>query len=142
MACVLVFFFQAEDGIRVLVRSRGLGDVYKRQVVQMCAFCWWQNISPLKTDVVKVKVKNPIFGNGLLLSLKQTCIVIQDWRIIYMDKMGLGMLIVGILLVIGGAYGIWFFLPDVINVVKGAIGVVALLIGIMLAGIGFILVKD
>ena len=26
-----VFFFQAEDGIRALVRSRGLGDVYKRQ---------------------------------------------------------------------------------------------------------------
>ena len=31
--CVLFcFFFQAEDGIRDLVRSRGLGDVYKRQV--------------------------------------------------------------------------------------------------------------
>ena len=28
---VEVFFFQAEDGIRDLVRSRGLGDVYKRQ---------------------------------------------------------------------------------------------------------------
>ena len=28
---VTVFFFQAEDGIRDLVRSRGLGDVYKRQ---------------------------------------------------------------------------------------------------------------
>ena len=28
---VLFFFFQAEDGIRDLVRSRGLGDVYKRQ---------------------------------------------------------------------------------------------------------------
>ena len=27
-----VFFFQAEDGIRDLVRSRGLGDVYKRQI--------------------------------------------------------------------------------------------------------------
>ena len=26
-------FFQAEDGIRDLVRSRGLGDVYKRQGV-------------------------------------------------------------------------------------------------------------
>ena len=25
------FCFQAEDGIRDLVRSRGLGDVYKRQ---------------------------------------------------------------------------------------------------------------
>ena len=31
--CVLcVFVCQAEDGIRYLVRSRGLGDVYKRQV--------------------------------------------------------------------------------------------------------------
>ena len=30
----LCFFFQAEDGIRDLVRSRGLGDVYKRQVVE------------------------------------------------------------------------------------------------------------
>ena len=29
---MFVFFFQAEDGIRDLVRSRGLGDVYKRQV--------------------------------------------------------------------------------------------------------------
>ena len=26
-------FFQAEDGIRDLVRSRGLGDVYKRQFI-------------------------------------------------------------------------------------------------------------
>ena len=30
---VFFFFFQAEDGIRDLVRSRGLGDVYKRQGV-------------------------------------------------------------------------------------------------------------
>ena len=29
--CSYVFLFQAEDGIRDLVRSRGLGDVYKRQ---------------------------------------------------------------------------------------------------------------
>ena len=29
---MIVLFFQAEDGIRDLVRSRGLGDVYKRQV--------------------------------------------------------------------------------------------------------------
>ena len=28
---VWLFFWQAEDGIRDLVRSRGLGDVYKRQ---------------------------------------------------------------------------------------------------------------
>ena len=29
------FFFQAEDGIRDVERSRGLGDVYKRQ-----SLCW------------------------------------------------------------------------------------------------------
>ena len=38
------FFFQAEDGIRDLVRSRGLGDVYKRQarscsIVGQAAYC-------------------------------------------------------------------------------------------------------
>ena len=33
--CVCVFFFQAEDGIRDLVRSRGLGDVYKRQLMYL-----------------------------------------------------------------------------------------------------------
>ena len=31
--CNVFFFFQAEDGIRDLVRSRGLGDVYKRQAL-------------------------------------------------------------------------------------------------------------
>ena len=34
MWCSVFFFFQAEDGIRDLVRSRGLGDVYKRQEVK------------------------------------------------------------------------------------------------------------
>ena len=29
---VILIFFQAEDGIRDVERSRGLGDVYKRQV--------------------------------------------------------------------------------------------------------------
>ena len=31
----MFFFLQAEDGIRVLVRSRGLGDVYKRQPLNL-----------------------------------------------------------------------------------------------------------
>ena len=44
-------FFQAEDGVRDLVRSRGLGDVYKRQV--------WKNVSnPL---ILKNSKNNPIF---------------------------------------------------------------------------------
>ncbi len=32
LSCVVVFF-QAEDGVRDLVRSRGLGDLYRRQSV-------------------------------------------------------------------------------------------------------------
>ena len=34
---IIFFFFQAEDGIRDLVRSRGLGDVYKRQPMHIVA---------------------------------------------------------------------------------------------------------
>ena len=33
LAPCLVIFFQAEDGIRDFCLSRGLGDVYKRQIV-------------------------------------------------------------------------------------------------------------
>ena len=32
LLCFFFFFFQAEDGIRDAQESRGLGDVYKRQV--------------------------------------------------------------------------------------------------------------
>ena len=44
------FFFQAEDGIRDLVRSRGLGDVYKRQFHEAS----WEG-----------EVENPPFGNNV-----------------------------------------------------------------------------
>ena len=44
-----VFFFQAEDGIRDLVRSRGLGDVYKRQLV------------PIARDVVMEHIPEMVF---------------------------------------------------------------------------------
>ena len=36
----MFFFLQAEDGIRDLVRSRGLGDVYKRQTPELTATPW------------------------------------------------------------------------------------------------------
>ncbi len=35
-----IVFFQAEDGIRELVRSRGLGDVYKKQEVRSWLGVW------------------------------------------------------------------------------------------------------
>ena len=39
-----VHFFQAEDGIRDVERSRGLGDVYKRQIEN----CWNESMTVSK----------------------------------------------------------------------------------------------
>ena len=48
----LILFVQAEDGIRDLVRSRGLGDVYKRQGIRRiaCQQVIWR--SPGITDIL------------------------------------------------------------------------------------------
>ena len=47
--CV-VFFFQAEDGIRDAQESRGLGDVYKRQELGHLIFCliFWHKVTGVK----------------------------------------------------------------------------------------------
>ena len=52
----LGFFFKAEDGIRDLVRSRGLGDVYKRQEPKRCirgdgALAIHQFADPARRDI-------------------------------------------------------------------------------------------
>ena len=44
---MIVFFFQAEDGIRDLVRSRGLGDVYKRQLLMIYRLVKALNYKPI-----------------------------------------------------------------------------------------------
>ena len=60
---LLVFFCQAEDGIRYLVRSRGLGDVYKRQApkptswTSSCTLTWPRSIRPVAT------VPRPVIEN-------------------------------------------------------------------------------
>ena len=48
MCVCVVFCFQAEDGIRDLVRSRGLGDVYKRQGEKI-------KLSPLADNTLTVE---------------------------------------------------------------------------------------
>ena len=49
------FFFQAEDGIRDLVRSRGLGDVYKRQfVISLLLWVNWSDGEAAMQFVEKV----------------------------------------------------------------------------------------
>ena len=62
------FFFQAEDGIRDLVRSRGLGDVYKRQEHFFSGFVGLID----KTDVIlerKLRINRHDAVAGLDLSL-------------------------------------------------------------------------
>ena len=52
-----IFFFQAEDGIRDLVRSRGLGDVYKRQGVNHVPMLGHSTL-PAENEVIQ----NPFQG--------------------------------------------------------------------------------
>ena len=56
--CGGLFFFQAEDGIRDLVRSRGLGDVYKRQ-----------QQDPRRPAVRRVQILLPAQRGGVLRQL-------------------------------------------------------------------------
>ena len=58
---MIVFFFQAEDGIRDLVRSRGLGDVYKRQAVY-----WDKKRRPYNTIII---IENKTINSGLIFFL-------------------------------------------------------------------------
>ena len=68
-------FFQAEDGIRDLVRSRGLGDVYKRQVPHVNARCAHQALAGVSrpgleaTDQQQIdeQVEVPPHGDTCLL---------------------------------------------------------------------------
>ena len=48
MDVAVYFCLQAEDGIRDLVRSRGLGDVYKRQGYGHDAAVWRDIVSALR----------------------------------------------------------------------------------------------
>ena len=66
-----VFFFQAEDGIRDLVRSRGLGDVYKRQSESFVAIEEFKNdqgeLEVQVGDFVSVAIDAIENGYGCLL---------------------------------------------------------------------------
>ena len=54
----LIVFFQAEDGIRDLVRSRGLGDVYKRQPLA----CPWLSLIDLKWSMSTITADSELFA--------------------------------------------------------------------------------
>ena len=52
---VFVFFFQAEDGIRDAQESRGLGDVYKRQVLGLFGHSGSYLEESLDTDLLRIE---------------------------------------------------------------------------------------
>ena len=63
--CIIVFFFQAEDGIRDLVRSRGLVDVYKRQDMKSvnmydfaCEVLKYKNFENVTENIVEVGIRS------------------------------------------------------------------------------------
>ena len=55
-----IFFFQAEDGIRDLVRSRGLGDVYKRQVTLNKNIVLYHTKKDKLEDCIIVPLRNEV----------------------------------------------------------------------------------
>ena len=65
---LLSFFFQAEDGIRDLVRSRGLVDVYKRQGNDSDYFIH-ENLQEFLTQEKERYIKNHILSDLKSLSL-------------------------------------------------------------------------
>ena len=65
------FFFQAEDGIRDVERSRGLGDVYKRQLLHLFIF-------PLFLDFESVGGWNHLGEMEAIKGFRSPCIVYRD----------------------------------------------------------------
>jgi hypothetical protein len=59
-----------------------------------------------------------------------------------MDKMGIIALIIGLIFCAIGGFAIWAFLPDVIAAVKGLIGIVVVLVGLMLSLFGILIMND
>ena len=65
LMCGSFFLFQAEDGIRDLVRSRGLGDVYKRQGMgATCAANAVDVIASLHRHIVVHDMRNALDVNA------------------------------------------------------------------------------
>ena len=59
-----------------------------------------------------------------------------------MDKLGLGMLSLGIICILAGAYGMYYFLDEAIEFIKGGIGLAFLGAGCVFALLGALLVTD
>jgi len=56
--------------------------------------------------------------------------------------MGIISVIIGLVLCAIGVYAIWIFIPEVIIAVKGSIGIIAVLVGLLFLIFGLLIVND
>eukprot|EP00656_Telonema_subtile_P044618 TRINITY_DN50877_c0_g1_i1.p1 TRINITY_DN50877_c0_g1~~TRINITY_DN50877_c0_g1_i1.p1 ORF type:complete len:107 (+),score=36.85 TRINITY_DN50877_c0_g1_i1:32-352(+) len=73
--CV-VFFFQAEDGIRDLVRSRGLGDVYKRQLYDDGFIVVREEVRNINAELATKLTANELHSGSAAANIQGECFVI------------------------------------------------------------------
>jgi hypothetical protein len=59
-----------------------------------------------------------------------------------MDKLGIIALVIGIVLCALGGFAIWVFLPEVLIAVKGLVGIVVLLAGLILVIFGILIFRE
>ena len=83
-----VFFFQAEDGIRDAQESRGLGDVYKRQVSLLAKAEWYNPGGSIKDraalNIIRTAERQgaPVSYTHLTLPTILLCVDLGGRRII------------------------------------------------------------
>ncbi|MDH7592867.1 MAG: hypothetical protein QHG99_00715 [Methanomicrobiales archaeon] len=59
-----------------------------------------------------------------------------------MDRTGLISTLIGIVLIVVGGWGVYSFMPQVIDFILGAIGIVCILIGIFLVIFGILMIRE
>ncbi|MDD1679136.1 MAG: hypothetical protein LUO93_08165 [Methanomicrobiales archaeon] len=59
-----------------------------------------------------------------------------------MDKTGVASLVIGILLLALGGWGVWVYFPQVVFFVQGVIGIIAIIFGIFLVIFGVLMIKE
>ena len=74
LSLLFFFFFQAEDGIRDFCLSRGLGDVYKRQVLDRA----YNILEQLPASLLKVRLLTYCYGEIYEEGLLQEAHSIMD----------------------------------------------------------------
>jgi hypothetical protein len=59
-----------------------------------------------------------------------------------MDKTGVASLIIGIVLLVLGGWGVFVYFPQVVVFVQGIIGIIGILIGIFLVIFGVLMIRE